>query len=363
MRPLYSPQIPLSHPVLGDEEVAAVEQVLRAGQLAAGPEVRSFEAEFAAHCGARFGIAVNNGTTALELALRGLGIGPGDEVIVPSFTFIATANAVCMVGARPVFADIDPVTMCVSAATVAPLLSSATAAIIAVHLYGHPAPVDALAALCSKHGCALVEDSAQALGTRWRGRHVGTTGSAGVFSFYATKAVTTGEGGMLITNDPELSERLRMLRNHGAREVGMHLGVGTNARMSEIAAAIGRVQLRGLEARNEARRVHARAYDQALAGVVEHPRCAPDAVHAQHQYTIQVDDRPRLLAALERASVGYGLYYPRPCHMQPAFARERPSLPHTERAAARVVSLPVRHDLAEAERDTVIAAVRRGARE
>jgi len=361
MDPLYRPSIALSRPLIGAAEIEAVDEVLRSGQLANGPQLRAFEAELAAYCGLRFAVAVSSGTAALELSLRALGVGPGDEVIVPSLTFIATANAVALLGARPVFADIDRATMCVSPATVEGLMSPATAAVVAVHLFGHPAPADELARLCREREVALIEDGAQALGARWRERQVGSFGRVGAFSFYATKAVTTGEGGAVVSDDPELDARLRRLRNHGADSSGVHHSIGTNARMSELAAALGRVQLRELDARNDARRAHAQAYDRALDGLVERPSCAPGAVHAYHHYTVRVDDRARLLAALERAGVGYGLYYPRPCHMQPAFGEAGGrALPETERAAARVVSIPVRPDLDEAEREAVIAAIRDG---
>jgi dTDP-4-amino-4,6-dideoxygalactose transaminase len=356
--------IPLSRPVIGRAEVEAVERVLLSGQLVCGPEVACFEREFASWSGARFGVAVGSGTAALELGLRALGVGPGDEVVVPSFTFIATANAVCMVGATPVFADVDPVTMCVSAATIEPVLSRATAAVIAVHLYGHPAPVDELAQLCARHDCALVEDAAQALGTRWRGHHVGTQGALGTFSFYPTKAMTTGEGGMVTTNNEALAARIQLIRSHGMRARHDHIIIGTNQRMTDMAAGIGRVQLARVEPANVARRANAEVYSRALAGIVDLPSVAPGAVHAFHQYTVQVDDRPRALAALTRAGVGYGLYYPRPCHLQRSFAdRGTPrSLPHTERAASRAFSIPVRPDLTSEEREAVIAAVIEGAR-
>lgn len=353
--------IELSRPLVGSDEVAAVTRVLLSGQLAGGPEVAQFEEEFAGYCGAAHGIAVGNGTVALELGLRALGIGPGDEVVVPSFTFIATANAVRMVGATPVFADIDPATMCLSPATVEPRLTTATKAVIAVHLFGHPAPCDMLDELCKAHGCVLLEDAAQALGARWHDRHVGTFGALGTFSFYPTKAVTTGEGGMVITDDDELAQRLRLLRNHGAAARHHHTTVGTNQRMSDIAAAMGRVQLTKLEAHNRARRALAARYHEVLHPVVDVPTTAPGALHAYHQYTIRVANRERMCAALERAGVGYGLYYPRPCHLQPSFAPQA-RLAVTEGAARRVLSIPIRPDLSPADCDTVVQAVLDGAR-
>lgn len=352
--------IPLVRPLIGAREHTAVDRVLRSGQLACGPEVALLEGEFAAYCGSPFAAATSNGTTALELGLRALGVGPGDQVVVPSLTFIATANAVRIVGATPVFADVHPRTMGITPETVAPHITAATRVVIAVHLFGHPAAPDALAELCARHGCALVEDCAQALGARWRGRHVGTVGALGTFSFYPTKAMTTGEGGMVITADAELDRRVRLLRNHGGEDGEHHL-IGTNARMTDIAAAIGRVQLAEVDPRNAARRANASIYDEALAGLVETPRALGPAEHAYHQYTIRVSDRPRLLAALDEAAIGYGLYYLRPCHLQPVYASgER--LVVTERIADQAVSIPVRADLRPTERDAVIAAIESGAR-
>lgn len=351
--------IALHRPQIGPDEHAAVSRVLESGQLAAGAEVASFETEFAAFVGTPHAVALGSGTAALWLGLWAAGVGPGDEVILPSFTFAATAGAVLQVGATPVFADIDPATYCVSAQTVLPHIGSRTAAVIAVHLYGHPAPLDELAALCGRHGLLLVEDAAQAHGTRWAGAHVGSTGAFGAFSFYPTKNMTTGEGGIITTSDSGLAERARRLRNHGQDAPYHHERPGTNGRMTDLEAAIGRAQLPRLPAWVEQRRANAARLDRALAGMVDTPRVAPGAAHSFSLYTVRCSDRPRLVNALREAAVGFGIYYPLGCHRQPAF-RAKAELTETERACAEVISLPVRPGLTDEEMETIAAAVQRG---
>jgi len=353
--------IPLSRPLIGPEESAAVARVLSSGQLAAGPEVAAFEAEFAAFVGVPHAVAVSNGTAALWLSLWAAGIGPGDEVVVPSFTFAATAGAVFQTGARPVYADIEAATYCISADAVRALIGPRTAAIVAVHLYGHPAPLDELSALCRRHGLHLVEDAAQAHGARWKGAHVGGAGAVGAFSFYPTKNMTTGEGGMITTADPDLAAQARLLRNHGMDAPYRHHRPGTNVRMTDMAAAIGRVQLRRLPGWIERRNANAAFLNERLAGVVTTPRVHPEAAHAYHQYTVRSPNRARLATALEAAGVGFGIYYPVGCHRQRAFADAGADLPETERACAEVISLPVRPDLTGNELAAVATAVLEGA--
>lgn len=352
--------IPLARPLIGPEEQAAVARVLASGQLAAGPEVAAFEAEFADYVGVAHAVATSNGTTALWLGLWAAGIGPGDEVVVPSFTFAATAGAVRQVGATPVFADIDPHSFCLSAATVRPHLGPRTAAVIAVHLFGQPAPMDELGTLCSSHGVALVEDAAQAHGALFDGRPVGSLGAFGAFSFYPTKNMTTGEGGMLTTGDADLARATRMLRNHGMEDRYQHLRPGTNARMTETAGAIGRVQLRRLPGWNRQRRENAARLDELLAEAVVTPRALPSTEHVFNQYTIRSTRREALLSDLRDAGIGWGLYYPLGCHRQPAFGEGQEPLPETDRACEQVVSLPVRPDLTDVELAAVARAAGRG---
>ena len=353
--------IPLNHPSIGAEEREAVARVFDSGQLSTGAEVAAFEAEFAAFVGAPEAVAVSNGTAALWLGLWAAGIGPGDEVIVPSFTFAATAGTVVQTGAAPVFADIDARTYCLGADTVRAHIGPRTAAVVAVHLYGHPAPVDELSSLCQQHGLLLVEDAAQAHGTRWRGTHVGGFGDFGAFSFYPTKNMTTGEGGMLTTSNADLAQRARSLRNHGLDAPHHHRWPGTNARMTEMAGAIGRVQLKHLPDWVDRRRANAAWLTERLAGLVSTPWVHPEADHSYSLYTVRCADRPRLVRALDDAGVGFGIYYPVGCHRQPAFGGPEADLPETERACAEVISLPVRPDLTKKELAAVAAAVAVGA--
>lgn len=352
--------IPFSRPSIGQEEVDAVARVLSSGHIAQGSEVASFESEFAAQVGTPHAVAVSNGTVAIEIGLQAIGIGPGDEVVVPSLTFVATANAVRRVGAAPVFADIDPKTYCLTAATVEPLITERTRAVMVVHLYGHPADVDTLSALCDSRGVHLLEDAAQGIGAAWRGRPVGSFGTFGSFSLYATKNVTTGEGGMISTGSEEISDVFRSLRSHQNRLVDGKIQVASNARMTDVEAAIGRVQLARLPSIQAARHAIAVRYDRELDPAVTTPYVAPEATHAYHQYTIRVPDRDRVVEALREAGVGFGIYYKTPVHLTETYDDGGARLPDTETVAAEILSLPVRPDLTESEQDRVIGAVNGG---
>lgn len=354
--------IPLSKPQLGEAEIKAVTRVFESGQLVQGPEVEGFEEQFRAYTQTPHAVAIANGTLALNLGLMALGVGPGDEVIVPSFTFIATANAVRLAGATPVFADIDLDTFCISVHDIEPRITHRTVAVIAVHLFGHPAQLEELGSLCRARGLALIEDAAQALGTEWQCRHVGTQGALGAFSFYPTKTMTTGEGGMVTTSDPDIARKVRLLRNHGTEKRYVHEVVGTNARMTEIAAAIGSVQLERVPEWHKQRSLNAAFYDGQLPDGVVSPTVAGGATHSYHQYTVRTEDRENLLARLDVAKVGYGLYYATPCHRQKAYEGWGSELPNTDRAAKEVVSLPVRPDLTPAELEAVANAVIEGSR-
>lgn len=356
--------IPLAMPLIGDDEIAAVTSVMRSGMLAQGREVAAFEKEFAAAEGTNAAAAVSNGTTALIAALQAVGVEPGDEVIVPSFTFAATANAVATIGAIPVFADCDPDTLCIDPDHAASLITTRTRALIAVHLYGHMAPMTELQRLARDKDLRLIEDAAQAHGAARNGYNVGALSDLATYSFYPTKNMTTGEGGMVTGRDVTLIDRVRLLRNHGMAERYHHDRVGTNARMTDIAAAIGRVQLRRLETWNRQRRAIAATYDLHLAGNVTVPFVASGTHHVYHQYTIRTPRRSDLITSCEEAGVGYGIYYPIPCHQQPAFSHysSGQALPNTERACTEVLSLPVRPNLTEGEIECVIDAVSKGAK-
>ncbi|RGE23186.1 DegT/DnrJ/EryC1/StrS aminotransferase family protein [Leucobacter sp. wl10] len=357
--------IPAARPIVGDEEREAVDRVLRSGMIAQGPEVAAFEREFAEHfVRGRATVAVNSGTSGQHLGLLAAGVGPGDEVIVPSFTFAATGNSVALTGATPVFADIEPRTFTLDPESVRASITPRTKGIMPVHLYGHPFLVDELEAIAKEHSLAIYEDAAQAHGASWRGRPVGTLGDFAMFSLYPTKNMTSGEGGMVSCASEEIARGVRLLRNQGMETQYANEVVGFNARMTDVHAAIGRAQLRKVDAWTERRRSNAAVLNAGLAGVagVTTPHVAEDAVHVYHQYTIRVDaaERDRLRDALkEEHNVGSGVYYPIPNHRLPSLAPFAPGLelPETERAAAEVLSLPVHPSLSEGDLDRIVAGV------
>jgi len=356
--------IHLASPIIGEEEIDAVARVMRSGMLAQGSEVAAFEQEFAAAFDAGQATAVANGTMALIIALRAVGVGPGDEVVVPSFTFAATANAVALVGGTPVFADCNPSSFSIDPTHAATLINPRTKGIIAVHLFGQMAAMADLADLARAHGLFLIEDAAQAHGATRGGLPVGALSDLSTYSFYPTKNMTTGEGGMITSRNPELTDTVRLLRNHGMKERYHHDSVGTNARMTDIGAAIGRIQLQKVTHWNSRRQQIAATYDMHLASVVTIPTVEGSAHHVYHQYTIRSDRRDKIIAACEKDGVGYGVYYPIPCHRQNAFAEyvTEENLAATDAAAAEVLSIPIRPDLSEEEIERVIDAITRGAK-
>jgi dTDP-4-amino-4,6-dideoxygalactose transaminase len=353
-----SSDIPAAKPLIGDEERAAVDRVLAGGRIAQGPEVAAFEREFAADLVAgRPCIAVNSGTAGSHLGLLASGIGPGDEVIVPSFTFAATANAVALTGATPVFADIDPRTYCLEPTSVESVVTDRTVAMMPVHLYGHPADMPGLQAVADRHGLRVFEDAAQAHGAALDGQPVGTFGDFAMFSLYPTKNMTSAEGGMDACADEDMARRLRLLRNQGMERRYENEIVGFNARMTDIHAAIGRVQLAKLPAWTKQRQDNAAFFDSELENVTR-PFVADGATHVYHQYTIEVDiDRDGFAKALAKEhGIGTGIYYPIPNHRLPSFDLTL-DLPDTEAAARRVLSLPVYPSLDAEARDRIVNAV------
>ena len=350
--------IPAARPLIGDDERAAVDAVLRSGMLAQGPEVSAFEREFSeALVGGLPTAAVNSGTSGLLLGLLAAGIGPGDEVIVPSFTFAATANAVVLAGATPVFADIERDSFGLDPEAAARAIGPNTAAIMPVHLYGHPADMRGLTVLAQEHGLAVFEDAAQAHAAELDGRPVGTFGEWAMFSLYPTKNMTSGEGGMVVSAAESTDERVRLLRNQGMARPYENEIAGFNARMTDLHAAIGRVQLRKLAGWTQQRRSNAARFDAELEGVVT-PPVAPGAKHVYHQYTIRVaEDRDGFARALrEEHGIGTGVYYPTPVHRLPVFGLPL-DLPETERAAREALSLPVHPSLTEQDLDRIVSAV------
>ena len=345
---------------LAGELEAAVRRVLRSGWYVLGPELEAFEAEFAAYHGVPHAVGVANGTDAVELALRALGIGAGDEVITVSHTAVATVCAVERAGAVPVLVDVDEATFTIDPRAIEAAITTRTRAIVPVHLYGHPADMDAVPAIARRHGLAVVEDCAQAHGARWRGQLVGTLGDLGAFSFYPTKNLgALGDAGAVIARDPQLAARLRRLRNYGQRERYEHVEAGQNSRLDELQAALLRVKLARLDEHNAERRRLAGLYTRGLTAV-RTPIARAEAGHAFHLYVVRHRERDRLRAHLAAAGVHTLVHYPAPVHWQPAYAhlRERAgALAVTERLAAEIVSLPLFVGLADAQLDRVIETV------
>ena len=352
------PFIPPAKPIIGDEERAAVDRVLRSGMLAQGTEVTAFEKEFAEHFGlGRPCVAVNSGTSGLHIGLLASGIGAGDEVIVPSFTFAATANSVALTGATPVFADIALDDFTLDPAAVEASITERTKAIMPVHLYGHPAKMDALRDIADRHGLLLFEDAAQAHGASLNGTPVGAFGTFGMFSLYPTKNMTSGEGGMISCADETIERNCRLYRNQGMLQQYHNEVVGLNNRMTDIHAAIGRVQLTKVAAWTAKRQENAAFLSANLEGVVV-PPVAEGAVHVYHQYTIRVaEGRDDLAKALkEEHAVGSGMFYPVPNHRLKPFQVDK-ELPNTEQAAVECLSLPVHPSLSQGDLERIVVAV------
>jgi dTDP-4-amino-4,6-dideoxygalactose transaminase len=350
--------IPPARPIIGDEERAAVDRVLRSGIIAQGPEVEAFEREFADHFGlGRACVAVNSGTSGLHVGLLSCGIGPGDEVIVPSFTFAATANAVALTGAMPIFADIDLDSFCLDPASVESRVNDRTKAIMPVHLYGHPAEMAGLVQVAERNGLRIFEDAAQAHGASLGGQPVGAFGDFAMFSLYPTKNMTSGEGGMVSVSTPELERLMRLYRNQGMEQQYENEVIGLNNRMTDLHAAIGRVQLTKIRGWTEQRQENAAFLSAHLEGVIT-PTVADGAVHVYRQYTIRVpDDRDGLAAALrEEHHVGSGMFYPVPNHRLKPFATDD-DLPVTEQAARECLSLPVHPSLSAGDLERITTAV------
>lgn len=342
---------------------SAIQSVIERTAFIMGPDVRSFEDEFARFCTSTHAVGVASGTAALELTLRACGIGAGDEVVTSAHTFIATAEAISAVGARPVFADIDARTYNLDAHAVEAVLTPATRAILPVHIYGQPADMDALAALATRHNLVLIEDAAQAHGATWNGRTVGVLGDAACFSFYPGKNLGAyGDAGAVTTNDAQIAERVSLLRNHGRHSKYLHDIKGYGERMDTLQAAILRAKLEHLADWTDARRRLAARYSELLAGCeVVLPYVAPAADPAWHLYVIRTPARDELLAHLNANGIGAGVHYPVPLHLQPAYADlgyQRGDLPVTETVADTCLSLPLYPEMTDEQQGYVVDAIR-----
>jgi dTDP-4-amino-4,6-dideoxygalactose transaminase len=350
--------------IIQSEVMNAIENVLTHMQLFLGPECQAFEQEFANYCGCEFGIACSNGTDGLILALRACGIGPGHEVITVSNTFIATIEAIALVGATPIFVDIDPETYTMDYTQLEQAITPRTRAIIPVHLYGHPAEMQPILDIAHNHGLRVIEDASQAHGATYFGKRVGSFGDIGCFSLYYSKNLGAyGEAGICVTNNNELAESLRMLRDHGSRMRYQHEVLGTNARMDELQAAILRVKMRYLEEWNTARQTHAQVYTQQLQGLVKQvPVIRPENTHVFYIYVVQVQNRQQFRKQLEQAGIATGIHYPIPIHLQPACAHygyQGGMLPVTEAVAEHIVSLPMYPELTDEQIQMVVNIVKK----
>jgi dTDP-4-amino-4,6-dideoxygalactose transaminase len=358
--------IPIARPILGEEEFEAVRQVLVSGMIAQGPKVKAFEDAFAREVGRKHGIAVANGTVALHLALLAHGIQAGKEVVIPPLTFFATASTVLMCGAKPVFVDIDRSTYNLDPTKVAKALTAKTAAIMPVHLYGQTAEMDPILEAARDRDIPVIEDAAQAHGAEYHGKKAGNLGDTACFSFYATKNVTTGEGGMVVTDDADVAERCRLLRDHGQVSKYEHVMVGYNYRMTEIAAAIGLVQLKKLEAWVKQRRANAHALTKGLDGIegLVPPAEGNRMVHSYYQYVVRREDpfplsREDIVRILTEEGIGCRPSYPKPLYKQKALQdlRIRGRCPVAEDVVPRLFELPVHPGVTGEDVERIVQAV------
>ena len=336
-----------------------VEQVLDSGRYIKGDNLRQFEREYADFCNTEYAVGVSSGTSAILLSLMALGIKKGDEVIVPSHTFIATVSPVKFLGATPVYIDIDPQTYTIDPTKIEAAITKNTKAIIAVHLYGHPAEMDLIKEIADKHELTIIEDACQAHNAEYKGRKTGSIGDIAVFSFFPSKNMTVaGDGGMVTTSNEELAHKISMLRDHGRKDKYVHDMLGLNLRLSEIPAAVGREQLKHLDDWTDSRRRVAEKYNKLLDGVVELPTEAQWAKHVYHLYVIQLDDRDGLSKYLNDHGISTGIHYPVPVHKQPCMEAGNISLPVTDACVDRILSLPIHPQLTDVQIEYVAEKVK-----
>ena len=341
----------------------AIQSVLTATDFIMGSAVKEFEADLATYLGAKHAIGCASGTDALQVAMMALCIGRGDEVITSPFTFVATAETIALLGATPVYVDIDPKTYNLDVQHIAACITGKTKAIIPVHLYGQPADLEPLLALAGEHGLKVIEDAAQAIGARYHGRSVGTLGDIGCFSFFPSKNLGAyGDGGAMVTNDAALAERCRMVTVHGSRKRYQHEILGVNSRLDTLQAAVLKVKLRHLEEWTEARIRIAQRYNEALNGLdLVTPYCVPGVRHVYNQYSIRTSRRDAVVKFLNTKGVGHAIHYPLPLNLQPAFRHYVPegtSFPVAEAVSREIISLPIYPEMPETECEAVIACLR-----
>jgi dTDP-4-amino-4,6-dideoxygalactose transaminase len=345
-----------------DEIDIAIGQVLDSTHFIRGPVLSRFETALATYTKSVYAIGVANGTDALQIAYMALGIGPGDEIITPSFTFIATAETAALLGATPIFADIDPDTFCLDPDSVEACITTRTRAIVPVHLFGQSADMDQILALGTKYNIPVIEDNAQAIGATYHGAFTGSMGALATCSFFPSKNLGAyGDAGAVLTSDPELEARVRMITNHGGRHKYYNETVGLNSRLDALQAAILEVKLRHLESFTELRRVAAARYDARLGNIdgIICPHESSWGRHVYHQYVIRVAQRDRLAKSLKASGIPYGIYYPVPLHQQPVFQEQTKDvvLPETERACSEVLALPMHTELTSAQQDKIMDTV------
>jgi len=364
---MHKIKIPIANPIIGDEEIEEVVKVLKSGFIAQGPKVAEFEEKFAEFVGAKYAIATSSGTAALHVALLACGIGEGDEVITTPFTFAATGNSILYTGAKPVFVDIDPYTFNINPEKIEEAISPNTKAIMPVQLYGQSAEMDLINEIAKKHNLYVIEDAAQAHGSIYKDKKVGSMGDMACFSFYPTKNMTTSEGGMITTNNKELAEKAKMLRAHGESKRYEHTILGYNFRMTDISAAIGIVQLKKVEQFNEKRIYNANYLTKELKNIEEiaTPKILEETKHVYHQYTIKVKtgNRDDWVEFLNEKGIGTGIHYPIPIYKQELYIElgYNDKLPETEKAADSVISLPVHPSLSEEDLDMIIKVLKEAA--
>lgn len=340
----------------------AIHRVLDSGHYILGKEVGEFEAAAAKYLGTRHGIGCASGTDALQVALMALGVGPGDEVITTPFTFVATAEVIALLGAKPVYVDIDPMTFNIDPAAIEPAITSKTKAIIPVHLYGHSADMDPIMEIARKHGIPVIEDAAQGMGTDYKGRKVGGIGTLGCISFFPSKNLGAfGDAGMVVTNDDALAEKVRIIIMHGSRKRYYHEVLGVNSRLDTLQAAILNVKLKYLDGWHEARRNAAHFYNKLFkVNEITTPFEAPYTRHIFHQYTLRIANRNKVDEHLSQKKIPHAIYYPIPLHQQQAFlidGKQSGTFPHTEKAAAEVLSLPIHTELTEEQQRYIAHSV------